>query len=229
MNTQSSRDDETSPRQRRPPAAPREPAEGELIVGRLVDHGPAPYQHKPNQPMSYYLRIETERGDREVWGVDLERAFRQSLSSPGIGQEIGVRAVGRDPVTVPTAKRDAEGREIGREELHVHRNQWSVESKEFLDRRREMADVFRDAAVGAADAIKRFPELQGSYLQLQMARAGVEQRIESVAAREQFVNALRAHLAKAIQYGQALEPVRLKAREGQEPERVKDREQAPAR
>ena len=92
-----------------------------------------------------------------------------------------------------------------------------------------MADVFRDAAVGAADAINRFPELQGSYLQLQMARAGVEQRIESVAAREQFVNALRAHLAKTIQYGQALEPVRLKAREDQELEKVKDREQMPAR
>lgn len=229
MNTQTTRDDETTPRARRAPTTPREPAEGELIVGRLVDHGPAPYQHKSNQPMSYYLRIETERGDREVWGVDLERAFRQSLSSPGIGQEVGVRAVGRDPVTVPTTKRDAEGREIGREELHVHRNQWSVESKEFLDRRREMADVFRDVAVGAADAIKRFPELQGSYLQLQMARAGVEQRIESVAAREQFVDALRAHLAKAIQYGQALEPVRLKAREDQELEKVKDREHAPAR
>lgn len=229
MNTQTTRDDETTPRARRAPTAPREPAEGELIVGRLVDHGPAPYQHKSNQPMSYYLRIETERGDREVWGVDLERAFRQSLSSPGIGQEVGVRAVGRDPVSVPTTKRDADGREIGREELHVHRNQWSVESKEFLDRRREMADVFRDVAVGAADAIKRFPELQGSYLQLQMARAGVEQRIESVAAREQFVTALRAYLAKAIQYGQALEPVRLKAREDQELEKVKDREHAPAR
>lgn len=229
MNTQTTRDDEAFPRTRRAPTAPRAPAEGELIVGRLVDHGPAPYQHKSTQPMSYYLRIETERGDREVWGVDLERAFRQSLSSPGIGQEVGVRAVGRDPVTVPAAKRDAEGREIGREELHVHRNQWSVESKEFLDRRREMADIFRDMAVGAADAIKRFPELQGSYLQLQMARAGVEQRIESVAAREQFVNALRAHLAKAIQYGQALEPVRLKAREEKIPDKVQERDPIQAR
>lgn len=229
VNTPSTRDDETSSRPRRAPAAPDKPAEGELIVGRLVDHGPAPYQHKPNQPMSYYVRIETERGDREIWGVDLERAFRQSLSTPGIGQEVGVRAIGRDPVTVPASKRDAEGREIGREELHVHRNQWSVESKEFLDRRREMADVFRDAAAGAAEAIKRFPELEGSYLQLQLARAGVEQRVESVGAREQFVNALRAHLAKAIQYGQALEPVRLKARDEPELEKLKDREQAPTR
>ncbi|MEO8064763.1 MAG: LPD7 domain-containing protein [Pseudomonadota bacterium] len=231
MNISANPDEEKSQRSRRAPspAATRERPEGELIVGRLVDHGPASYQHKPNQPMSYYVRIETERGDREIWGVDLERAFRQSLSTPGIGQEIGVRAIGRDPVTVPATRRDAEGRETGREELQTHRNQWSVESKEFLDRRREMADVFRNAVAGAADATKKFPELEGSYLQLQMARAGVEQRIESVAAREQFVEALREHLAKSIQYGQALEPVRLKARSEQEPERLRDRDYAPTR
>jgi len=51
------------------------PAEGALIVGKLVDHGPAPYAHDPRQPMSYFVRIETEQGDREIWGVDLERAF----------------------------------------------------------------------------------------------------------------------------------------------------------
>ena len=230
MNTSTTRDEEKSQRSRRaPPVVSREPAEGELIVGRLVDHGPAPYQHKPNQPMSYYVRVETERGDREIWGVDLERAFRQSLSTPGIGQEVGVRAIGRDPVTVPATKRDAEGREIGREELRTHRNQWSVESKEFLDRRREMAEVFRDAAAGAADVIKKFPELEGSYLQLQIARAGLEGRIESRAAREQFVEHLRSHLAKAIQHGQALEPVRLKARGEQEPEKLQDRDYAPTR
>jgi len=230
MNTPTTRDEEISQQSRRAPAAvPREPAEGELIVGRLVDHGPAPYQHKPNQPMSYYVRVETERGDREIWGVDLERAFRQSLSTPGIGQEVGVRAIGRDPVTVPATKRDAEGRDIGREELRTHRNQWSVESKEFLDRRREMADVFRDAAAGAADVIKKFPELEGSYLQLQIARAGLEGRIESRAAREQFVEHLRGHLAKAIQHGQALEPVRLKARGEQEPEKMQERDYAPTR
>jgi putative DNA primase/helicase len=230
MNTPTTRDDEKSQLSRRAPSsAPRDhPSDGELIVGRLVDHGPARYQHTPNQPMSYYVRIETERGDREIWGVDLERAFRQSFSTPGIGQEVGVRAIGRDPVTVPSMKRDAEGREIGREELHTHRTQWSVESKEFLDRRREMADLFRDAAVGAADAIKKFPELEGSYLQLQIARAGLEGRIESRAASEQFVEHLRGHLAKAIQHGQALEPVRLKAR-GEEPEKTQERDYSPTR
>lgn len=155
--------------------APAKPADqGELIVGRLVDHGPAPYQHKPAQPMSYYVRIETEGGDREIWGVDLERAVRQSLSTPGVGDEVGLRAVGRDPVTVIAPRLDPSGREVGRDELGVHRNKWILETKEFLDRRFTMADTFRNTSISAAEAVKQYPELEGSYLQLQMARAGVE-------------------------------------------------------
>ena len=205
--------------------APAKPVEqGELIVGRLVDHGPAPYQHQPAQPMSYYVRIETEHGDREIWGVDLERAVRQSLSTPGVGDEVGLRAVGRDPVTVVAPRLDPSGREVGRDELGVHRNKWILETKEFLDRRFGMADTFRNVSITAAEAVKQYPELEGSYLQLQMARAGVEQRITGSEAREQFVDYLRAHLAKTIEVGQPLEPVHLKARAETVPVKAQERD-----
>ena len=210
--------------------APAKPAEqGELIVGRLVDHGPAPYQHKPAQPMSYYVRIETERGDQEIWGVDLERAVRQSLSTPGVGDEVGLRAVGREPVTVIAPRLDPSGREVGRDELGVHRNTWILESKKFMDRRFRMADTFRNASISAAEAVKQFPELEGSYLQLQMAHAGVEQSITGSEAREQFVDHLRAHLAKTIEYGQPLEPVHLKARADPILEKAQERDFTPLR
>lgn len=201
----------------------------QFVVGRLVDHGPAHFEHKPNQPMSYYVRIETDQGDLERWGVDLERAFRQSLSRPGIGDEVGLRVVGRDAVTVRAPRYDAQGREIGHAERDTHRNQWIVERKDFLQRRLKMADVFRDSSVSAAEGVKRFPELEGSYLQLQIARVGAEQPIAQSEAREQFVNHLRAHLAKSIEYGQPLEPVRLKAREQLAPEheREPERDYAP--
>jgi hypothetical protein len=211
----------------RPTAKSAEP--GELIVGRLVDHGPAPYQHQPAQPMSYYVRIETEHGDREIWGVDLERAVRQALSTPGVGDEVGLRAVGRNPVTVIAPRLDRSGREVGRDELGVHRNQWILETKEFLDRRSAMADTFRNTAVSAADAVRQYPELEGSYLQLQMARAGAEQRATSAEARAQFVDHLRAHLARTIECGQPLEPVHLRAREHPAVDKTRDRDIAPER
>ncbi len=62
------------------------------------------------------------------------------------------------------------------------------------------------------EAVKQYPEFEGSYLQLQMARAGVERRITSDEAQEEFVDHVRAHLAKTIEYGQPPEPAHFKAR-----------------
>ncbi len=201
-----------------------------LIVGKLVDHGPSKYAHDPKEPMSYFVRIETERGEREIWGVDLERAFRNSLSTPGIGDEIALRAVGKAPVNVLAAKRDDQGREIGREAIATHRNQWIVERTSFLDERHKLADIVRDTSIGPADAIKRHPELEGSYLQLQMGRALAERQYTSDEHRDQFVAHLREHLARRIEVGQPLEPVHLRPVEKRAPElRSPDRDYSPTR
>lgn len=209
-------------------AAPR-PRASDLVVGRLVDHGAAPYGHDPKQPMSYFVRVETARGDREIWGVDLERAFRQSLSTPGIGDEIGVRSVGRQAVTVLAPKLDAQGRETGQAPLDTHRNQWIVERKNFLDERQRMAEVLRNAEMPAADGIRRHPELEGSYMQLQMGRALAEQQFRDRAQREQFVDHLRSHIAQRIEYGQPLDPVMLRGEERTVSPRSQDRDFQPTR
>jgi hypothetical protein len=192
----------------------------ELITGKLVDHGPAHYRHQPTEAMSYFVRIETEKGERDIWGVDLERAFRHSLSNPGIGDEVGIRMLAKEAVTVLAAKRDASGRE----ELAAHRNRWSVERKGFLEQRHNMATVFRDPSISAADGIKRHAELEGSYRMLEMGEGHAEVEYPSKLHRQQFVDHLRQHLAKHIEYGGPLEPVRApapeeRAREPHEPER----------
>jgi putative DNA primase/helicase len=211
-------------------AAPAAPAASDLIVGRLIDHGVAPFQHRPDRAMSYYVRLETERGEVEHWGLDLERALRQSLSRPGIGDEVGLRKVGSDPVTVRASKRDAQGREIGQEAISARRNQWVLEKKEFVDERARMAALFRDASVSAAEATRRHPELDGSYVHLQMGNALAEERFKSKLHREQFVEHLREYLARRIEQGQPLDPVPLRPRrgDGQDP-KVHDRDYAPAR
>jgi hypothetical protein len=211
-----------SPASRLPDNAP--------IVGKLVDHGPSKYAHDPKEPMSYFVRIETDRGEREIWGVDLERAFRHSLSTPGIGDEIALRAIGKAPVTVLAAKRDDQGRDIGREAIATHRNQWIVERTSFLDARHKLADVVRDTSISPGDAIKRHPELEGSYLQLQMGRALAERQYTSDEHRDQFVAHLREHLARRIELGQPLEPVHLRPVEKRPPElRSPDRDYSPTR
>jgi len=196
------------------------PEEGP-ISGHLVDHGRAKYRHNPKEPMSYYVRIETPRGDREIWGVDLERALRESLSRPTIGDEITARSYGREPVTVQTP----DG------ELATHRNRWIVERKDFLVDRAAAAQVFRDATIKASEGVKDHPELQGSYLQLQAAKLGAERDIRDPEDQARFVARARNTIAEAIERGEPLEPVRLRVQRGRTPELEKERtpEQAPTR
>jgi hypothetical protein len=197
------------------------PEDSGPIVGRLVDHGRAPYRHDPKEAASYYLRIETERGDRELWGVDLERAFRESLSRPTIGDEVTVRAFAREAVTVKTP----EG------EILAHRNRWIVERSDFLAERARAAQVFRDPTVNAAQGVKEHPELQGSYLQLQAAKLGAERDIRDPQDRERFVARARAAIAQAIERGEPLEPVRIRERpvKASEAEKARAPEDSPTR
>jgi len=197
------------------------PEDGGPFTGRLVDHGRATYRHDPKEPMSYYMRIETPRGDREIWGVDLERAFRESLSRPTIGDEVTARSYGRDPVTVTTA----EG------EIAAHRNRWIIERSAFLAERAAAAGVFRDTAIKASEAVKAHPELQGSYFQLQAAKLGAERDIRDRQDQARFVAGVRAAIAEAIERGEPLEPVRLRVRPARtaEPEESRNPEHTPTR
>jgi len=105
------------------------------VIGRLKDHGPASYQFRRDEDPSYYVRLLTSRGERTLWGKDLERALRDGETRPKPGDLIGARRIGRDAVTVTARERDAEGRVIAQEEHHAHRTRWVVEKVTFFAER----------------------------------------------------------------------------------------------
>ena len=205
-------DREAGERPERASSNRRPESDSASIAGRLVDHGRANYRHDPKEPPSYFVRLETARGDVEIWGVDLERAFRESLTRPTIGDDVTARATGRDRVKIPVDVRDDQGRVIGKDEIEVHRNRWIVERSEFLVHRAALAKVLRDPNIGPEEGTKRFPELQGSYLQLQVAKQGAQRDITHPEDRTRFVERARHALAEAIERGDPMEPVRLRER-----------------
>lgn len=216
-----------------------------LQVGRLVDHGAAPYQHDPHNAMSYFVKLETDAGERVIWGVDLHRALKESLTRPQIGDEIGLRTIRRETVKVWEPQHDAEGRMIGEKKLEKHRNAWVVEKRDFFRERAQASRVLRDANVDQQQAVSRHPELIGTYLQLHAAELAAK-NIRDPQDQKQFVASVRTALADSVARGEPLTPVRLKEtttprREGRtpsvpaSPERdasvrgVAPREQAPVR
>ena len=207
-------------------AAARDRGGDELIRGRLVDHGAAPYLHRQGEPASYFVTLETVRGLRTVWGQDLARAVKESLTQPRAGDEIGLRVVAREPVTVKRLLRGAEGAlEVG--DAQATRNRWVVEKAAFYDERAAAADLLRNVEVKPLAAVRERPELTGTYLYLKGAEEVAKQKIRDPADQKRFVSLVRAALADSIERGEPMPAVRIRER-APKPGRGIEREQ-PAR
>jgi len=195
----------------RPHAPGAAPPRDRFITGRLVEHGPAPYRHDPHERMSYFVKLETPAGSRDIWGVDLQRALKESLTNPKTGDEVGIRAVRREPVKVSVAERDADGAVVREGPIETHRNHWILEKREFFAERAAAAHIVRDARVDPKEAARRHPELVGTFLQMRAAELAAK-RFPDPQDRATFVARVRAALADAIARGEPLTPVRLRDR-----------------
>lgn len=204
-----------------------------LILGRLVDHGRATYHHESQAAMSYFVKLETPRGERTVWGVDLERALRESLTQPEPGNLIGLRAVRREAVTVKARERDAEGKVLHEQNLATHRNRWIIEQQSFFATRAAAAEMVRDPKIDARKGVKEHPGLAGTYLYLKGAREVAQRRIRDPEDQRKFVSTVRDALADSVARGEPLPVMRLRQRAEQKTSsrapRNAERESAPAR
>lgn len=201
--------------------APRESAR-ERIVGKLLDHGRDAYRHDPNEEPSYFVRIETPTGKREIWGRDLERAMTKSLTQPQIGEEVTLQRTAREPVTVSRQRKDADGRVIGEHEVATYRNRWVIERSDFFESRAAAAHVLRDASIEPQRAVGKHPELAGTYISLKAAEIAAR-AIRDPSDQKRFVALVRGALADQVERGEPLQPVRLRERQM----RSQDRDRQP--
>jgi putative DNA primase/helicase len=177
--------------------------------------------------MSYFVRLETARGDRTIWGIDLERAFKESLTQPQPGDEVGLRSVLQEAVKVRTQKRSEAGELIDRD-LETHRNRWIIEKRGFFDARAEAARTVRDTSIEPKQAVRNHPELVGTYLQVHAAELAAKQ-FRDPQDRDRFVHQVRSALADAVARGEPLPAVRLRERATARAPQAAEREPAPAR
>jgi hypothetical protein len=180
-----------------------------LHAGVLLEHGAAPYKHDENNSSSYFIRLKTEQGERELWGIDLARAIREGVSAPKIGDEVGVRAIRRESVKVWAQDKDEEGNLTGEHRVQTHRNAWIVERIEYFRSREQAAKVLLDVKIDERSGVARHAELVGPYFQLRAAELAAKEFRDSE-DRARFVKSVRFALADAITRGEPLAPVRLK-------------------
>lgn len=184
----------------------------QLIIGRLQEHGRAPYQFRPDQDLSYYAKLVTDAGVRVLWGKDLERAIHAGETKPKAGDLVGVRRTGREAVTVVDRRRDAEGNVVTQSEHHAHRTRWEVEKVQVFSERARRARLARDAHLDTRDAVRDRPELRSTFLSLRAAEQLAAKRITNPQDRERFLAMVRDAISASIQRGEPLPDINLRSK-----------------
>ena len=183
---------------------------GQLLIGRLKEHGEANYQFRAKEDPSYYVKVLTSRGERILWGKDLKRAIEEGETKAKTGDLIGARRVYREAVTVTNRRRDAEGRVIAQEERIAHRTRWVVEKVVFFAERARLARRLRDEQVDAKEEVRAHPELKSTFLSVRAAEDFAAKRIADPQDRERFLSLVKGAMTGSIHKGAPLPSVRLK-------------------
>ena len=187
------------------------------VVGRLQEHGRAPYQFRGDQDLSYYVRIVTTAGVKTLWGKDLERAVRAAATKPQPGDMIGARRTVRESVTLLNRQRDAQGNVQTQKEHHAHRFRWEIEKLQFFTERARRARLARDAHIKTSEALRQRPELRSTFLSLRAAEQLAARRIANPEDRERFLEMVREAITASLQRGEPLPDINLRRKSPADP------------
>jgi hypothetical protein len=130
------------------------------LSGVLVAHGPAPFQHQPENSPSYFATVRTSAGSETThWGLDLERALRESEAV--VGDRVRLVRQGRQRVQIQEPVRDEDGVVVGQVSKEADRVAWSVSRlartpASLTDRRRRDQDLHADRDQLAAKVVEMF-------------------------------------------------------------------------
>lgn len=173
-------------------------------TGELLAHGSENYHRSPHEDMSYYVQLDLGGRTVELWGLDLQRALRESKSHPQIGDRIIVRRTGQHDVTVRAKEFDSSGQLLGEKDKATHRNAWRIEKADFVAEREALARVVRDVGVSPERGTQAHPQLSGTYSILSEAEIFAAERFQTKEERQRFIEYTRARLAEAIERGDPL-------------------------
>jgi len=193
---------------------------GEVITGRLQEHGKANYQFEPNGSPSYYLKLLTSRGPETLWGTDLERAILRSASQPKVGAIVGVQRVGSEAVTIPAR----EGERTTDRQRTFYRAQWRVEEVTYLAKSAQAAERAVKTRLEDKRAMEERPELRSAFISLRVAQEYAERNIRDERDRALFVTRVKAVMAASVRNGKPVPEPRVVDQNSPSAERLARRE-----
>jgi Large polyvalent protein-associated domain 7 len=181
-----------------------------FLSGRLIEAGAAPYKFDDKENPSYFVKVQTDKGERTVWGVDLERALAESKTGVKPGDQVTIENQGSKPVTVKVPVRNQDGQVVSEKSLNTHRNAWVVEKPEYFDERAEKAAAFRNGDRAKQELVAQYPDLTNAIATMRLGELFAEKLIERPEDRRRVVNSLRETLADALERGETIQAPKIK-------------------
>ncbi|MGZ9709405.1 LPD7 domain-containing protein [Glaciimonas sp. GNP009] len=198
------------------PAGPSVPLRAGVVAGKLLEHGEAKYQHDPKKEISYFVKLETARGEQTVWGVDLKRAVAES--SVALGENVAIERQGSKPVTARERMFDENGKAVGERAVDTHRNKWFVGSV-------DKAEAF--ALGDRTEVVKKHPDLAPAYGTVSAARKFAEKQFpDNKNDQARFIAVAQQVVAEKIAHGEPVPAPKIRETKVQErpKQQAKDQE-----
>jgi len=188
------------------PAASSVPLRAGVVAGKLLEHGEAKYQHDPKKESSYFVKVETARGEQTVWSVHLKRAVAES--GVAVGENIAIEKQGSKPVTARERVFDESGKAVGERPVETHRNKWFVGSV-------DKAEAF--AQGDRAEVVKKHPDLAPAYGTVSAARKFAEKQFpDNKEDQARFVAVAQQVVAEKIAHGEPVPAPKIRETKVQE-------------
>jgi hypothetical protein len=181
-----------------------------LSVGRLVDHGAARHEFRERAELSYFVKLQTDRGLRTFWHPALKTALEESVTQPKIGDQVGVKENSIEPVTVVVRKPGPNGQTV--RSYDSARTHWVIEKRERFDELADAANLLRNPKVHPRDAVRTHRELLPAYIILDSARKHANARFDDLENVEQHVAFVREALALTVERGEPLPKIGIRER-----------------
>jgi hypothetical protein len=177
---------------------------GDMLIGEFVEAGKAPYRFVEGNAASFYVRIATAQGQRDLWGTQLREALSDSWTFPQPGDRIGVQYLGAQMLATGGRPDDPEPR---------RRNLWRIEKASFFEERKRDAASIRSGGPDVSAPESLSPNAREVAAILRAANLFAASRIASGPDQARFVDAVRGTLASTVQTGGRLPEIKLRDRQ----------------
>ncbi|MGP5511892.1 LPD7 domain-containing protein [Pseudomonas helleri] len=195
-----------------------------VVTGKLIEHGEAKYQFDEKKDKSYFVRVQTDAGERTIWGKDLGRAMRDSKVKEG--ETVALEKVASKDVVAKEKVFDEKGNVTGTREVDAIRNTWKVGSVD-----KAQAFVYGERS----EVVNKHPELAPAYGTVAAAHKFAEKQWpNSKEEQERFVAVAQIAMAERIAHGDPVpspkireaQLVKEKSKDQPEPSKTPEKEAA---